>query len=356
MRLRKRLLPLTLGSAIAMLTAPFAGSATAAAGCSTTTPALNQPVTCTSAGTESITIPAGATAVRVVAIGGGGAAGAIHYAGDPVAAGGAGAQVTAVFLLPGGTSSATVVIAAAGVSGQPSGYSAVTAGALLAVAGGGGEGGAKGVVGEPGGDGGSGAAAGTAAGGNGGHAGIYVGGDGASGSGDGGLGCDGGESLDEGKPWTLGGTGGGFSTGARGGSGYGGGGGGCDQTSISMGGGGGGGSYANAALVTGVASFAPSTGPAGLGGSGTARLSGSAGSVTLTFVGPDPDAPAPILQQLPTSRDGTCVGIDDADVAYGTTVSGGWSLSWAQWINAGSGGPVCGRTLQYAFGGWRVAL
>ena len=50
-------------------------NAHAAAGCTTTSPELDQTITCSVAGSETITVPAGANAVRVVVIGGGGAGG-----------------------------------------------------------------------------------------------------------------------------------------------------------------------------------------------------------------------------------------------------------------------------------------
>lgn len=63
----------------------------------------------------------------------------------------------------------------------------------------------------------------------------------------------------------------------------------------------------------------------------------------------------PILQALPVASDGTCANLDDSYVAYGSGLSGGWGTSWAQWANAGTGGPVCVRTLIYAGGRWVVA-
>lgn len=63
----------------------------------------------------------------------------------------------------------------------------------------------------------------------------------------------------------------------------------------------------------------------------------------------------PILQALPLASDGTCANPDDGHVAYGSGVSGGWGTSWAEWANAGTGGPVCVRTLIYAGSRWVVA-
>jgi hypothetical protein len=66
-------------------------------------------------------------------------------------------------------------------------------------------------------------------------------------------------------------------------------------------------------------------------------------------------APPPILQQLLPSVDGGCVIPGDGAFAYGAAVSGGWTLSWAQWPHGGTGGPVCTRTLVYVSRGWSVA-
>ena len=68
----------------------------------------------------------------------------------------------------------------------------------------------------------------------------------------------------------------------------------------------------------------------------------------------DPGMPA-IFQSLPLASDGTCANLHDGHVAYGSGVSGGWGTSWAQWANAGTGGPVCVRTLIYADGRWVIA-
>lgn len=349
-----RLWSLTLACTACLMSLSMTGGAHAAAGCTTTTPALNQEVACTSPGMENIMIPSGATAVRVTAIGGGGAAGIANVSGDVITIGGNGAQVEATFLLASGVSGATVTVAAGGQSHQTSGFSAVTIGTLLVVAGGGGEGGFS--IATGGGNGGNGAASGTAAGGDGAGSPGYVGGTGANGSGAGGLGCDGISSADDGESWALGGAGGGLTQGAFGGSGYGGGGGGCDFFGImSQGGGGAGGSYVRIADVAGAVGFAPSSVSSGRGGRGVSAMAGAGGSVTLTFLGTDAQAPPSILQQLAPRPDGSCSDLDDSAVAYGTGVTGGWAPSWAQWIHEGRGGRVCGRTLLSLFGRWTIA-
>ena len=62
---------------------------------------------------------------------------------------------------------------------------------------------------------------------------------------------------------------------------------------------------------------------------------------------PAPGGPPPVLQQLPAPDTGSC---DLAVTTYdwGGSSSGGWSKSWAQWANGGTGGAVCTRTLVYS--------
>lgn len=66
--------------------------------------------------------------------------------------------------------------------------------------------------------------------------------------------------------------------------------------------------------------------------------------------------PAPILQQLPANTDGSCTALADQSVSYGTGLAGGWHGAWAQWANAGKGGPVCSRTLTFSpfFNRWTI--
>lgn len=76
----------------------------------------------------------------------------------------------------------------------------------------------------------------------------------------------------------------------------------------------------------------------------------------LTVLVPGSTGPADILQQLPVPDSGACADVADAAFAYGTSAAGGWGRSWARWMNAGSGGAVCSRTLHYSneAGGWIV--
>lgn len=70
----------------------------------------------------------------------------------------------------------------------------------------------------------------------------------------------------------------------------------------------------------------------------------------------DPQGPPPVLQQVPLPSTGTCTDVDDSQYNWGGASSGSWSQSWAQWADAGAGGPVCTRTLIYnsAFRIWVV--
>lgn len=74
---------------------------------------------------------------------------------------------------------------------------------------------------------------------------------------------------------------------------------------------------------------------------------------TVTY---DPQGPPPVLQQVPIPSSGSCLNVDDTRYNWGGADSGGWGQSWAQWANAGAGGPICTRTLIYnaAFGIWIV--
>jgi len=58
-------------------------------------------------------------------------------------------------------------------------------------------------------------------------------------------------------------------------------------------------------------------------------------------------APAPVIQQFGLPSSGNCEdGASDALNLAGVS-SGGWGISWAQWMNDQRGGAVCSRTLMY---------
>jgi len=68
------------------------------------------------------------------------------------------------------------------------------------------------------------------------------------------------------------------------------------------------------------------------------------------------DTPAPIVQQFGKPITGTCDAAQPDMLSIGGAESGGWSESWAEWMNGGLGGAVCTRTLVYssALGHWVV--
>jgi hypothetical protein len=67
--------------------------------------------------------------------------------------------------------------------------------------------------------------------------------------------------------------------------------------------------------------------------------------------------PPPVLQQFGVPTMGTCSDAAPADLNWGGATSGGWSESWAEWMNGGTGAAVCSRSLVYSSssGGWVVS-
>jgi len=61
-------------------------------------------------------------------------------------------------------------------------------------------------------------------------------------------------------------------------------------------------------------------------------------------------APAPVLQQFGRPDVGSCDDVAPGTLDWSGVTSGGWSESWAQWVNNGNGGAVCTRTLTYHAG------
>lgn len=66
--------------------------------------------------------------------------------------------------------------------------------------------------------------------------------------------------------------------------------------------------------------------------------------------------PAPVVQQFGQPTTGTCDEAQPEGLDLSGVSSGGWGISWAQWMNGGNGGAVCTRTLVYssAQGSWTV--
>ena len=58
--------------------------------------------------------------------------------------------------------------------------------------------------------------------------------------------------------------------------------------------------------------------------------------------------PAPVLQQIGKPAIGTCDEAQAEGHNLAGVSSGGWAVSWAQWVNNGNGGAVCTRTLVYS--------
>jgi len=65
-------------------------------------------------------------------------------------------------------------------------------------------------------------------------------------------------------------------------------------------------------------------------------------------------APSSVTQQFGLPSTGTCDEAAPEGLDWANVSSGGWGISWAQWMNNGAGGPVCTRTLGYVGSGWTV--
>lgn len=60
--------------------------------------------------------------------------------------------------------------------------------------------------------------------------------------------------------------------------------------------------------------------------------------------------PQPILQQFGAPELGNCDASEPDGVNWSGVPSGGWGQSWARWMNGGTGGAVCTRTLTFSGG------
>lgn len=67
----------------------------------------------------------------------------------------------------------------------------------------------------------------------------------------------------------------------------------------------------------------------------------------------DEGTPIPDVIQQVGAPAGGCTAVDDAALNWGGVKSGGWTSSWAEWADGGTGGSVCTRTLHYDHG-WTV--
>lgn len=61
----------------------------------------------------------------------------------------------------------------------------------------------------------------------------------------------------------------------------------------------------------------------------------------------DNDTPADAVQEIGLLNGRSCLDVDETTLDWGRGISGGWSPSWAQWMNNGAGGAVCTRTIHY---------
>ncbi|MDO8732048.1 MAG: hypothetical protein Q7L55_05680 [Actinomycetota bacterium] len=67
------------------------------------------------------------------------------------------------------------------------------------------------------------------------------------------------------------------------------------------------------------------------------------------LIGTSPASAVPnaVLQQVGVPSVGGCDAIFNPALNLANVAFGGWGLSWAQWINNGTGGQVCSRLLVF---------
>jgi len=82
------------------------------------------------------------------------------------------------------------------------------------------------------------------------------------------------------------------------------------------------------------------------------------GYFAITYGGtsaPEEGRPIPdVIQQVGLPASGSCDSVDSTALNWAGVKSGGWTQSWAEWAQGGTGGSVCTRTLHYD-NGWTVA-
>lgn len=84
-------------------------------------------------------------------------------------------------------------------------------------------------------------------------------------------------------------------------------------------------------------------------GSATLTIgAGGGGDDSSTSASRPVSAPAPVLQQFGMPATGTCDEAQPEGLNWSGVAGGGWGVSWAQWLNGGTGGAVCTRTLNYS--------
>lgn len=77
---------------------------------------------------------------------------------------------------------------------------------------------------------------------------------------------------------------------------------------------------------------------------------GVSGTSPSSGVGPDP-----VLQQFGKPATGTCDEAQPEGLNWAGVSSGGWGVTWSEWVNGRQGGYVCSRWLVYRSGVWVVA-
>lgn len=98
-----------------------------------------------------------------------------------------------------------------------------------------------------------------------------------------------------------------------------------------------------AAVVGQVGSSSQQFGQAGIG---TNLMTLTVNAVSEPVPAPPPFEPHDYLQQVALPASGSCDDIPPESGHWHGTPFGGWSQSWAQWVNNGSGGAVCTRTVE----------
>jgi hypothetical protein len=119
--------------------------------------------------------------------------------------------------------------------------------------------------------------------------------------------------------------------------------------------------YPNAAVVSGfatVAAIAPGDSwtfsAVGLGATSASireYVTGDSHTIAMSIV-PEP-VPVPVvighdyIQQVGVPPSGECIDVPSPAAHWPGFPFGGWSKSWAQWINGGTGGAVCTREIRF---------
>jgi hypothetical protein len=80
-------------------------------------------------------------------------------------------------------------------------------------------------------------------------------------------------------------------------------------------------------------------------------------SALIVYGGPAPSSGiAPVVQGLPMPASGSCADVRDADYAWGTGLTGGWTKAWELWVDpaGGKGGWACTRALMHSGSVWTI--